>query len=81
MRVRLLSWLSVGLLIAGAPFIASRQAAAQAGEPYKLGTFSIDGRQTVGVVPVIRSSSISPPPTASTKRRTRRPPRCSPLAT
>ena len=50
MRVRLLGWLSAGLLVAGAALVTSEQAAAQAGEPYKLGTFSIDGRPTVGVV-------------------------------
>ena len=50
MQVRLLGWLSAGLLIAGASLVTSEQAAAQAGEAYKLGTFSIDGRPTVGVV-------------------------------
>ena len=44
MRVRVLGCLSAGLLLAGAAFFTTEQAAAQTGEPYKLGTFSIDGR-------------------------------------
>ena len=50
MWARLPGWLSAAFLIAGASFVTTEQAAAQAGEPYKLGTFSIDGRPTVGVV-------------------------------
>jgi len=50
MRVRVLGCLSAGLLLAGAAFFTTEQAAAQTGEPYKLGTFSIDGRTSVGVV-------------------------------
>lgn len=51
MRVRVLGCLSAGLLLAGAAFISTEQrAAAQSGEPYKLGTFSLDGRTAVGVV-------------------------------
>jgi 2,4-diketo-3-deoxy-L-fuconate hydrolase len=50
MRVRLLGWLSAGILFGSASFATSEQAPPQAGEPYKLGTFAIDGRPTVGVV-------------------------------
>ena len=50
MRVRLPGWFSAGIVIAGVLFAAGDQAAAQSGEPYKLGTFAIDGKPTVGVV-------------------------------
>ena len=50
MRARVLGCLSAGLLLAGALSIGTEHAAAQSGEPYKLGTFSIEGRPTVGVV-------------------------------
>ena len=50
MRARVLGCLSAGLLLAGTAFFTTERAAAQAGEPYKLGTFSIDGKNAVGVV-------------------------------
>src|SRR3954447_26815654 len=50
MRVGAIVRCLVGLFVASAMFAATRDVAAQAGEPYKLGTFAIDGRPTVGVV-------------------------------
>ena len=50
MRGRVLGWASAAVLLAGAVTLTAGQGAAQNGEPYKLGTFSIDGRTTVGVV-------------------------------
>ena len=50
MLVRLPGWFSAGIVIAGVLFAAGERAAAQGGEPYKLGTFAIEGRPTVGVV-------------------------------
>ena len=50
MLVRLPGWFSAGIVIAGVFFAAGERTAAQGGEPYKLGTFAIEGRPTVGVV-------------------------------
>jgi 2-keto-4-pentenoate hydratase/2-oxohepta-3-ene-1,7-dioic acid hydratase in catechol pathway len=50
MFVRLPGWLSAGIVVAGVLFAAGERTAAQSGEPYKLGTFAIDGKPTVGVV-------------------------------
>jgi 2,4-diketo-3-deoxy-L-fuconate hydrolase len=50
MLVRSPGWLSAGIVIAGVSFGAAGRASAQGGEPYKVGTFAIDGRPTVGVV-------------------------------
>src|SRR6185295_337599 len=50
MRGRVLGWASAAVLLAGAVTLTAGQGAAQNGEPYKLGTFSIDGRTSVGVV-------------------------------
>jgi 2-keto-4-pentenoate hydratase/2-oxohepta-3-ene-1,7-dioic acid hydratase in catechol pathway len=50
MRVRVMGWASAAVLLTGAVTLTAGQGAAPNGEPYKLGTFSIDGRTTVGVV-------------------------------
>jgi 2-keto-4-pentenoate hydratase/2-oxohepta-3-ene-1,7-dioic acid hydratase in catechol pathway len=50
MRVRLPGWCPAGIVIAGVLFAAGERTAAQSGEPYKVGTFAIDGKPTVGVV-------------------------------
>jgi len=50
MLVRSPDWLSAGIVIAAVSFGAAGRASAQGGEPYKVGTFAIDGRPTVGVV-------------------------------
>jgi 2-keto-4-pentenoate hydratase/2-oxohepta-3-ene-1,7-dioic acid hydratase in catechol pathway len=42
--------LSAAIAVAGVLLISGQPAAGQGAEPYKLGTFSIDGRPTVGVV-------------------------------
>lgn len=50
MPIRIVAKVVSGLLVAGCVFLTTGSLTAQSGEPYKLGTFAIEGRPTVGVV-------------------------------